>query len=56
MSKSKYALKTTQKNYAVWLEIYAVELGIYAVSVSHFFGEGFQGGHMSYAFFTQLWN
>jgi hypothetical protein len=40
-------------NYAVWLEIYAVWLGIYAVSVSQFFGGGFQGGHMSYAFFMR---
>ena len=69
MSKSKYALKTTKiiyavwlEIYAVWLEIYAVWLGIYAVSVSQFFGGGFQGGHMSYAFFMRrkspphLWN
>ena len=41
MSKPKYALKTTQIIYAVWLEIDAVWLGIYGVSVSHFFGGGF---------------
>ena len=41
MSKSKYALKTTNIIYAVWL-------GIYAVSVSHFFGGSFQGGNRSY--------
>ena len=41
MSKPKYALKTTQIIYAVWLEIDAVWLGTYGVSVSHFFGGGF---------------
>ena len=62
MSKSKYAFKTTKLIYTVWLEIYAFWLGIYAFSVSHFFGGGFQGGHMSYAFFMRrkspphLWN
>ena len=61
-SKSKYALKTTKINYAVWLEIYAVWFGIYAVSVCHFLGRGFQDGHMSSAFFMwrksppHLWN
>ena len=62
MSKSKYALKAAKINYAVWLEIYAVWLGIYAVSVCHFFGRGFQAGHMSYAYLMRrkspphLWN
>ena len=44
------------------MEIYAVWLGIYAVSVCHFLGRGFQDGHVSYAFFMRrkspphLWN